>query len=161
MTDLKLTCYTTRTTALVWQNDRFVTQTTSHGTVQYNKFWNKIHGWFRSHFLHVKFKKNLNRKAKALTWPLNLKVVSILPVIFWRQQISWSYCAARRRFGLVAWRNKKKVTLSGKCRPAWGATVMCYGCYANGFRFDSHLADSLCFFFFAFFRFCLGVMFRG
>jgi len=35
-------------------------------------------------------------------------VVSILPAIFWRQQISWSYCAGSRRFGLVAWRNTKK-----------------------------------------------------
>jgi len=40
---------------------------------------------------------------------------------------------------------QKKVTLSGKCCPARGVTVMCYGCYANGFRFNSHLAD---------FRFC-------
>jgi len=59
--------------------------------------------------------------------------VSILPAIFWQQQISWSYCAASRRFGLVAWCNtKKKVTLSGKRCPARG--VICYGCYANGFR---------------------------
>jgi len=26
--------------------------------------------------------------------------VSILPVIFWRQQISWSYCATSRWFSL-------------------------------------------------------------
>jgi len=68
--------------------------------------------------------------------------VYILLVIFWRQQISWNYCATSRRFGLVAWCNtKKKVTLSGKRRPARDVTVLCYGCYANGFRFDSHLAD--------------------
>jgi len=35
------------------------------------------------------------------------KVVSIIPAIFWRQQISWSYCAASWRFGLVARRNSK------------------------------------------------------
>jgi len=28
--------------------------------------------------------------------------VSTLPVIFWQQQIGWSYCAASRTFGLVA-----------------------------------------------------------
>ena len=57
---------------------------------------------------------------------------------------------------------KKKVTFSGKRRPACGVKVMCYGCYANGFRLDSHLAD-FCFvvFFFAFFGLRLGVTFRG
>jgi len=65
--------------------------------------------------------------------------VSILPLIFWRQQISWSYCAASQRFGLLAWRNtKKKVTLSGKRCPTCGVTVMCGGCYANGVWFDPH-----------------------
>jgi len=39
------------------------------------------------------------------------KVVSILLAIFWRQQISWSYCAGSQRFGLVAWRNVKKKSL--------------------------------------------------
>jgi len=77
--------------------------------------------------------------------------VSILPAILWRQQIGWSYCAGIRRFGLVAWRNtKKKVTLSGKRCPARGVMVRWYGCYVNGLRFDSRLADFrfffLCFF---------------
>ena len=86
------------------------------------------------------------------------KVVSILLAIFWWQQIGWSYCADSRRFGLVAWRNtKKKVTLSRKRHPACGATVMCYGCYANGFWFESHLADFN--FVLLFFRLCLGVTF--
>jgi len=31
--------------------------------------------------------------------------VSVLPAIFWRQQIAWSYCAASWRFSLVAWHN--------------------------------------------------------
>jgi len=31
-------------------------------------------------------------------------LVSILPPRLWRQQIGWSYCAASRTFGLVAWR---------------------------------------------------------
>jgi len=34
-----------------------------------------------------------------------LKVVSILPAIFWRQHITWSYCAGSQRFGFLAWRN--------------------------------------------------------
>jgi len=38
---------------------------------------------------------------------------------------------------------------------------MCYGCYANGFRFDSHLADlRFVLFFLLFFNFCLGITFR-
>jgi len=62
--------------------------------------------------------------------------VSILLAIFWRQQISWSYCSGSWRFGLVTWRNtKKKVTLSRKRCPAHGVMVMCYSCNANGFRF--------------------------
>jgi len=78
-------------------------------------------------------------------------VVSSLPVIFWRQQISWSYCVGSRRFGLMAWRNtKKKVTLLRKRYPAHGVMVRCYACYANGFRFDFHLAD-FSFFFLCFF----------
>jgi len=36
------------------------------------------------------------------------KVVSILPAIFWRQQIGARYCAGSRRFNLVAWRNTAK-----------------------------------------------------
>jgi len=74
----------------------------------------------------------------------NIKVVSILPAIFWRQQIGCSYCAGSRWFSLVAWRNmntKKKVTLSGKRCPAHGITVRCYGCYANGLWLESCLAD--------------------
>ena len=48
------------------------------------------------------------------------------------------------------------------CHPARGVTVRCYSCYANGFRFDSHLADFCCIFFsLLFFRLRLGVMFRG
>ena len=78
------------------------------------------------------------------------KVVSILPPRCWRQQISWSYSATSRTFGLVAWRNtNKKVTLSGTHCPARGVMVRCYGCYANGWRFDSRLTDLhffLCFF---------------
>jgi len=78
--------------------------------------------------------------------------MSILPPRFWRQLINWSYCAASRRFGLVAWRNtKKKLTLSGKWHPARGVTVMCYGCYANGFQLDSHLANFRFVFFLCFF----------
>ena len=45
---------------------------------------------------------------------------------------------------------KEKVTLSGKRCPAHGVMVRCYGCYANGLRFNSHLADFR--FFFAFFQ---------
>jgi len=44
------------------------------------------------------------------------KLVSILLPRCWWQQISWSYCAASRTFGLVAWHNtkkNKKVTWSG------------------------------------------------
>ena len=49
---------------------------------------------------------------------------------------------------LMAWHNtKKKVTLSGTRCPARGVIVKCYGCYANGCRFDS---PSL--FFFVFFQ---------
>jgi len=74
-------------------------------------------------------------------------VVSILTAIFWRQQIRWSYCADSRRFSLVAWRNtKKKATLSVKRCPAHDVMVRCHGCYANGFRFDSRLADFVLFF---------------
>jgi len=77
------------------------------------------------------------------------KVVSILPLKCWWQQIRWRYCAASQTFGLVAWRNtKKKVTLSRKCCPVHGVTVRCFGCYAN-LQFHSHLAD-FHFFFFAF-----------
>ena len=47
---------------------------------------------------------------------------------------------------------QKKVTLSGKRCPACGVTAMCYGCYANGYRFGSHLADLRFAFFFAFFQ---------
>ena len=45
---------------------------------------------------------------------LSIQVVSILPPRFWWQQISWSYCAASRTLGLMAWRNfnlNKKVSL--------------------------------------------------
>ena len=46
---------------------------------------------------------------------------------------------------------QKKVILSGKRCPARGVMVMCYGCYDNGFQFDSYLAD-FCFFSLLFFR---------
>jgi len=36
-------------------------------------------------------------------------------------------------------------------------TVRCYGCYANGFRFDSHLADFLFFLSGSAYMLCLGV----
>jgi len=76
--------------------------------------------------------------------------VSILPAIFWGQQIRWRYCAASGRFGLVAWRNtKKKVILSGKRCPGRGVLVMCYGCYASGFWFDSPVRDFSFFFLFS------------
>ena len=39
--------------------------------------------------------------------------------------------------------------MSFKRRGSRGVAVMCYGWYANGFRFDSHFAD-LTFFFFNF-----------
>ena len=43
---------------------------------------------------------------------------------------------------------------------ARSVTVMRYGCYANGFPFDSHLSN-FCFFSLLFFRRTLGVTFRG
>jgi len=59
---------------------------------------------------------------------------------------------------LVLWHDV--VTLSGKRHPARGVTVMRYGCYANGFRYDSHLVD-FHFFSLLFFRLRLGVTFTG
>jgi len=50
MADLKFIRYPTRTTALIWQTDCII-WTTSCKAVRCIKFWNKIHGWFRSHFL--------------------------------------------------------------------------------------------------------------
>ena len=41
---------------------------------------------------------------------------------------------------------KEKVTLSGTHYPARGVMVRSYGCYANGWRFNSHLAEFLLFF---------------
>ena len=82
---------------------------------------------------------------------ISKKVVSILLVIFWRQQIGWNYCAGSRRFGLVAWRNtKKKVTLWEKCCSSRDVTVMCYGCYSMPIVFGSTLA-LLTFVFFLYF----------
>jgi len=47
---------------------------------------------------------------------------------------------------------KDKVTLSGKRCPDCDVMVRCYDCFANGFQFDSRLADfPFVFFFFAFF----------
>jgi len=46
---------------------------------------------------------------------------------------------------------KEKVTLSGKYCPARGVMLGCYGCYANGWRFDSCFANFHFVFFFAFF----------
>jgi len=75
------------------------------------------------------------------------KVVSILPPRCWRQQIGWSYCATSQTFGLVVWRNtKKKVTLSRTCCPGRVVMVRCYGCFANGLRFDSPYRLSYCIF---------------
>jgi len=89
-------------------------------------------------------------------------VVSILPEIFWRQQIGWNYCAGSRRISLGACSNtKKKVTLSRKRCPAHGAMVRCYSCYANDLQFNSRLADFCFLFFFAFSRLRLGVTFGG
>jgi len=51
----------------------------------------------------------------------------------------------------LAWRNSnKRVGLSFKRRGSSGVAVLRYSWYANGFRFDSHLAD-LTFFFLYFF----------
>jgi len=62
----------------------------------------------------------------------------------------------------IAWCNtKKKVTLSGTRCPAHGVMVGCYGCYANGWRFYSHLAVFRFFFSLLFFRLRLGVTFTG
>ena len=52
------------------------------------------------------------------------------------------------------------VSFSGKRHTARSVTVMRYDCYANGFRFDSHLADFR-FVFFLYFFSGLGVMFKG
>jgi len=96
----------------------------------------------------VRVCKKVKNHCTSLMW--YLLVVSILPAIFWWQQIGWSYCAGSWRFGLVAWCNtKEKVTLSRKCCPARCVMARCYGCNANGLRFDSCLADFLfflCFF---------------
>jgi len=62
----------------------------------------------------------------------------------------------------VSWHDiipRKRPLLSGKRHPAHGVMVRCYGCYAYGFQFSSHLADFL--FFFTIFRLRLGVTFRG
>jgi len=48
-------------------------------------------------------------------------------------------------------RSNKRVGLSFKWHGSYSLGVMRYGCYANGFRFNSHLAD-FCFFFFTFFQ---------
>ena len=56
----------------------------------------------------------------------------------------------------VSWHDaiqrKRLFCLSRKRCPARGVTVRCYGCYANGFRFDSHLADFHFVFFLYFFQ---------
>jgi len=55
------------------------------------------------------------------------------------------------------------VSLSGKRHAARSVTAMRFGCYANGFRFNSHLANFPLVFFFIFFRLkvlCLGVSVR-
>jgi len=54
---------------------------------------------------------------------------------------------------------KKKVTLSGTCCPARGVMVRCYSCYANGWQFDSCLANFLFFLSLLFSRLRLGVTF--
>ena len=48
----------------------------------------------------------------------------------------------------VSWHDAipKKVTLLGKHSPARCVMVMCYGCYANGFWFDCHVAEFRFFF---------------
>jgi len=97
--------------------------------------------------------------------------VSILPTIFWQQQIRWSYCAASRRFGLVAWRNtvpRKRSLGQENAVPACGVTVKCYGCYALSNHkayfmvFSSTVTLPTFFLPFLFFRLRLGVTFsRG
>jgi len=61
--------------------------------------------------------------------------------------------------------NKEKGHFVKKTLSCWWCMVRCYGCYANGFRFDSHLADFRFVFFLCFFlvfsRLHLGVTFRG
>jgi len=95
-------------------------------------------------------------------WEPLLSVVLILPPRCWQQQIGWSYCAASRKFGFVAWCNtKKKVIFSGRRCPARGVMVRCYGCYASGWRFDSRLANFLLFFSLLFSRLRLDATFTG
>jgi len=50
--DLKCIHYTISTTQLERQTDCYI-QITSCKAVQLFKFWNKIHGWFHSHFLKI------------------------------------------------------------------------------------------------------------
>ena len=70
--------------------------------------------------------------------------MSILPPRFWRQLISWSYCAASWTFVLVAWRNSnEKVSLSCNQRAARSVVVMLQVWYAIAFRFNSHLGEFL------------------
>jgi len=55
--------------------------------------------------------------------------------------------------GLTQLNSNKKVSLSLKRRGSrHGVTVMHRGCYANGFQFDSHLANFNLNFFFTFFQ---------
>ena len=66
-------------------------------------------------------------------------VVSILPAIFWRQQIGWSVC----RQSMVWSQYKEKghfvrKMLSSSCNVVM---VRCYGWYANGLQFDFRLAE--------------------
>jgi len=82
----------------------------------------------------------------------NGSVVSILPAIFWRQQINWSYSAGSRKFGLVACRKiKKKVTLSRKRCPAGGVWLGVMAAMLMVFGLTLTLPTFVLFFFFAFF----------
>jgi len=49
----------------------------------------------------IRCKQNIS-KASNIPQIQKIKLVSILPAIFWQKQIGWNYCAGSRRFGLVA-----------------------------------------------------------
>ena len=90
----------------------------------------------------------------ASTVCISFKVVSILPPIFWWQQIGLSYCAASWKFGLVAWCNSnKKVSLWCNRCAARSVVVMLHVWYVIAFRFDSHLGNFPFFYFFQNFPF--------
>ena len=115
--DMNCIHYTTRRPPL--KTDCFIKRA-SWKVVRSNKFWNKIHGWFRSHFL-------LTMAIYTITKAQNV----LKAVYFWK----WLRIC-------LAWHNSNKiVSLSFKQQASCSLGVMRYGCYANGFRFNSHLAD--------------------